>query len=300
MTATIIVNVITQLVEETRALIVASKEADALATAYERKLGEQREIQKARRIELGMLIRKAHDCLPKNNRNGNGFGDYLEAIEMSTSTAYKYMADAGWVSDRSSPHHGGNEGQASDSSSADSDVPPHTDADAPPDADSEPSGRGARDGWCTPEPIAAALPRELDLDPCSNPRSIVVAKTAYSLEVDQDGLALPWFGLVFVNGPYSNLLPWGEKLAAERANIKGAGFLVNADNSPEWWHLLTAHLHLRLDFNERLEFIPPEGIEPSKNDRPQTLLMDAAFWKACDQRALLALGTLWIKQPKEQ
>lgn len=300
MRAAIVVPVISQLVEETRAAIAAMNEADALTAAFEKKLGEQREILKARRIEVGMLLKKARQVLPARGTRENGWGQFLEAVEMSESTAYKYLQEAGWVSGRSlSPRHG-------DSEISDVYAPPPSDVDAPPEsvieADADVGSaerareRGLRDGWCTPEPITKALPKKLDLDPCSNERSLVIARVTYVLERGEDGLVLPWFGLVFANIPYSAPLPWAEKLERERANVKGAGFLVNADNSPAWWHVLTKHLHLRLDLNERQEFIPPPGVEPSKNDRPQTLLMDAAFWKACDQRALLAMGTLWIKQ----
>ena len=73
--------------------------------------------------------------------------------------------------------------------------------------------------------------------------------------------------------------------------------MVNADHSPKWWHVLKQALPLRLDFNERLEFAAPPGVEPSKNDRPQTLLMDATFWLKCDRAALLAMGTLWRLEP---
>jgi hypothetical protein len=156
----------------------------------------------------------------------------------------------------------------------------------------ESGAKGNRDSWCTPLWLAELLP-EVDLDPCSNPRSHIRARKTYSLENGENGLELPWFGLLWCNGPYSELLPWAKKLDASRQEVTGAGFLVNADHSPAWWKLLTKRLPLRLDFDDRLEFDPPPGVEPSKNDRPQTLLMDPAFWRECSQIELLKRGTLW-------
>jgi site-specific DNA-methyltransferase (adenine-specific) len=77
----------------------------------------------------------------------------------------------------------------------------------------------ARQDWCTPEQ-ELALVRALapiGLDPCSNPRSIVFATTAWT-EAD-DGLSRSWngHGLVYVNPPYGRrTLPvWAQKCAAE-------------------------------------------------------------------------------------
>jgi hypothetical protein len=289
---------ITQLVAEARELFEASKAADEAVTITEKKLEAARDIARGRRIELGMFLRRARTQLPDRGTNTNGWVAFLEAIEMSRSSAHRYMEEAGAVSNLT----GFQSSQVEHSEPAD--VPPPTDDDAPPEIVNE-TGASAdepkpnRDAYCTPEPIAKALPKKLGTDPCSNPHSIVVARNVYMLERGEDGLVLPWIDLTYVNGPFSNLLPFAEKLDVEMSKTKpqrtitGAGFMVNADHSPAWWHALTKHLHLRLDFDARLQFKAPPGVVPSKNDRPQTLLMDQAFWAACDQRALLEMGTLW-------
>lgn len=150
---------------------------------------------------------------------------------------------------------------------------------------------GSRDGWCTPSWLTDLLPL-VDLDPCSNAQSTVRAKTAYSLDAGQDGLALPWFGLVYVNGPFSDLLPWATKLHAEIRNIHGAAFLVNTDSSTAWWRALARLLTWRFDFNRRIQFAPPPGVTPSTNSKPQTLLMTETFWRECDE-GLAQYGVLW-------
>ncbi len=271
------------------------------------------------RVVLGRFLLRVRVQLPRRGTPTNGWGAFLEAIEMNDMTAARYieLAKASVnLTERDKdkiPSYADLGLDKREGAQPPDDLPPPSDEDEPPEVAAEREQASApkpnRDGYCTPSPIANALPKKLTIDPCSNARSIVIAKTCYSIEAGQNGLELPWFGLytgielAYVNGPFSNLLPFAQKLAHELAAIAsrekvGAGFLVNADNSPEWWHLLVEHLNLRLDFDERQEFIPPPGVEPSKNDRPQTLLMDEVFWAACDQRAFLELGTLWIKQPK--
>jgi hypothetical protein len=67
------------------------------------------------------------------------------------------------------------------------------------------------DAQCTPRDLCIEL-GAFDTDPCTNPRSQIVATTRYMLEHGQDGLALPWFGSVWCNGPYSEPLPWCQRL----------------------------------------------------------------------------------------
>lgn len=163
----------------------------------------------------------------------------------------------------------------------------------PPGADPD------RDCWCTPSWLTDLLPAA-DVDPASNPRSTVRSRHSYQLERGQNGLELPWFGLVWCNPPYSNILPWAEKLAYEKQPwavraappLTGAGFLVNADHSTRWWKRLVQMLPHRLDFDQRIQFKAPPGADASTNNKPQSLLMDDGFLAACSGD-LLACGTLW-------
>jgi hypothetical protein len=148
-----------------------------------------------------------------------------------------------------------------------------------------------RDSWCTPPWLTELLPL-VDLDPCSNPRSTVRSRRVYDLARHEDGLALPWFGAVFVNPPYSSVLPWAMKMQREYQRVTSAAFLVNADPSTRWWHVLRSIFPLRFDFNRRIQFVPPPGVKQSSNSKPQALLCDEQFWRACDSR-LAQHGTLW-------
>jgi len=143
-----------------------------------------------------------------------------------------------------------------------------------------------RDGWCTPSWLTGLLPL-VDLDPCSNARSTVRARRHVVLP--EDGLAIGWTGLVFVNPPYSDVMPWVEKACTTNA---GCGFLVNVDSSTSWWRRLQERCPIGLFFHRRIQFVPPPGVLASTNSKPQALLMDEKFWMSCDAR-LSGFGTIW-------
>lgn len=68
------------------------------------------------------------------------------------------------------------------------------------------------DVWLTPPKLINSL-GEFDLDPCCpNNLPWKTAKEFYSLENGQDGLKLPWVGRIWLNPPYSNWVPFIEKL----------------------------------------------------------------------------------------
>lgn len=63
------------------------------------------------------------------------------------------------------------------------------------------------DEWMTPSWLLSTLP-PIDLDPCWSPQSSVQAKLKYDIRQGQDGLQLPWDGLVFCNPPYTQTSKW--------------------------------------------------------------------------------------------
>lgn len=76
------------------------------------------------------------------------------------------------------------------------------------------SARMATATWLTPPHIIDAL-GTFDLDPCAapEPRPWSTASEHYALP-QQDGLALPWHGRVWLNPPYSReAVVWLERLA---------------------------------------------------------------------------------------
>jgi len=97
---------------------------------------------------------------------------------------------------------------------------------------------GGHDEWLTPPEILRAL-GAFDLDPCA-PVVRPWETAAQHYTAQDDGLALPWNGSVFLNWPYSNPLPWASKLRAELAagRCTSAIVLAKLDTSTEWWRVL--------------------------------------------------------------
>ena len=91
----------------------------------------------------------------------------------------------------------------------------------------------------TPPSVFEALGVEFDLDVCAPKGGLpwIPAKKSYSL--DDDGLAQPWYGLVWCNPPYSKPKPWIEKFIAHNNGI----MLVQVSRSlatKELWESATA------------------------------------------------------------
>jgi hypothetical protein len=75
------------------------------------------------------------------------------------------------------------------------------------------------DVWLTPSSLINSL-GEFDLDPCSpNNLPWKTAKKFYSLENGEDGLSLEWNGRIWLNPPYSNWVPFLEKLKKHNNGI---------------------------------------------------------------------------------
>lgn len=105
--------------------------------------------------------------------------------------------------------------------------------------------RGRTDEWLTPPEIIAAL-GAFDLDPCSPiDRPWPTAARHYTIE--DNGLATPWRGRVWLNPPYG---PESEKWLATLALHKHGTALVFARTETSWffdhgWESADAMLFLR-------------------------------------------------------
>lgn len=157
-----------------------------------------------------------------------------------------------------------------------------------------------RDCYCTPEWFCELLP-EVDLDPCSNPRSHIAARRTYQLEHGEDGLKLSWSGSVFLNPPYSNLDPWAERLYDEMTagRVTDAGVLVNVDTSTYWWRAFTHVARCQLALYRRVSFDAPPGVTLLGSHlamNPQALIATPGFRAACDRR-IDAHGAWWKRDP---
>ena len=82
-----------------------------------------------------------------------------------------------------------------------------------------PQTSNTSDDYWTPAWVFAAMQIEFDLDVASPPGGSpwVPAKRYYTQQ--DDGLASPWKGRVWMNPPYSNSLPWVQKFIAHRNGV---------------------------------------------------------------------------------
>ena len=97
-------------------------------------------------------------------------------------------------------------------------------------------------GWETPSEILEALYAvfgKFDLDPCSPRRSRPPVRARMHYTAEDDGLTLPWHGVVFVNPPYGRELPrWVAKARAEveRKTARVVVALIPARTDTHYWH----------------------------------------------------------------
>lgn len=154
------------------------------------------------------------------------------------------------------------------------------------------------DSWCSPrevvDPLHELWPGGIDLDPCSNERSIVRARTAWTI----GALQRTWFAdrwrSVYANPPYSNLRVW-VPYAVRQWHLAGDRhlelvMLVPVATSTDWWqYLLTAEA---LVFTPRLKFI---------GDKNSTARFDTvlAYWGARSGTFCKAFAPLtrWLLRP---
>jgi len=106
--------------------------------------------------------------------------------------------------------------------------------------------------WYTPAYIFDLLGLTFDLDVCAPQGGVpwIPAKKYYALP--QDGLELPWDGLVWCNPPYGKETPkWLAKMNTERNGIA----LVFARTDTKWFHDYLAKADCLLFLKGRIQFV---------------------------------------------
>ncbi len=116
---------------------------------------------------------------------------------------------------------------------------------------------GASDDWYTPPAIFDALHLAFDLDPCSpGAHHWVPAQRVYTR--DDDGLAQPWSGLVFMNPPFggrNGVVPWLDRFFAHGNGIG----LAAARTSSGWFQDWMPRADTVLFPRGKTKFIRPDG-----------------------------------------
>src|SRR5262245_48010266 len=161
---------------------------------------------------------------------------------------------------------------------------------------------GGSGEWFTPEPIleiARSVMGRFDLDPCSCAEAQANVRAARFFCKEEDGLARPWAGRIWLNAPYSAPLHSGfiEKLIAERAaeRVTEAIALTLNSNDANWYQQAAAACNALCLPRGRIKFIAPDGLECESPKQANT------FFYFGSQVAKFAarfspLGTVWVER----
>lgn len=103
---------------------------------------------------------------------------------------------------------------------------------------------------------------EIDLDPCGNEASVIVARRRILLSEGGDGLRDEWSGgLAFMNPPFSDLLTWLRRAHEQwrLGNVRTVLCLVPVRTDSAWFHdTLSADAHIFL-LQGRVRFLDLNG-----------------------------------------
>ena len=112
------------------------------------------------------------------------------------------------------------------------------------------------DAWYTPAWVFEGMGIEFDLDVASpaEPPPWIPAKRAFT--VADDGLTMPWVGVVWCNPPYSNPAPWCRKWAEHEP---GGCILLRADLSTSGIHAALSTSSTIYAPAKRLQFVNGSG-----------------------------------------
>lgn len=120
------------------------------------------------------------------------------------------------------------------------------------------------DAWCSPPVVTNGLRdffgRPVDVDPCSNERSLVWALRHLTI----GGLVLPWDEITYANWPYSQNDAWSHKAVAEMKarRVSELVILCMTATSTRWWQslMLEPKRNPRVLLTKRLKFLGPDGL----------------------------------------
>ncbi len=122
------------------------------------------------------------------------------------------------------------------------------------------------DSWITPPDFYKKLYEIFQFssfDPCPFPRP-----------EDFDGLILDWKGdKIFLNPPYSCILPWIIRAVREKVKGKLSVFLLPARTDSDWFHLYALKYGEIHFLKRRLKFINPKTMKQQRTAPFSSLLV---------------------------
>ena len=262
-----------------RSAVSALRDAEAQETKADQRLSAARADAERRRLALGKALLAARKAWPASGPNARGWGEFLAREGIEERSAQRYMLAAGATEQEAGGRPRPDPSEQPDPAGARGepefpDSKPQLSENLTAQTDAAPSPD--RDAWCTPRAIALAI-GEVDLDPCSNERSHILAAQAFRLDRGEDGLACA-AGVapgvkVYCNPPYSDVRPWVDAYAHTRFV-----FLLKFDPSTRWFAALIEHTELVLwPRGTRVQFEAPPGVDAgSANPFPHALFFARA------------------------
>lgn len=116
------------------------------------------------------------------------------------------------------------------------------------------------DNYLTPPELIRCL-GPFHLDPCV-PNKMPWRTARYMVTERQDGLGAEWKGRVWLNPPYSDVLPWARRFVEHR---NGIALVSGRGPETKWGQLLLSQADLVLFLDDRLRFYRKNGeITPGK------------------------------------
>jgi phage N-6-adenine-methyltransferase len=167
------------------------------------------------------------------------------------------------------------------------------------------------DEWGTPpeiiEPVRAFYGGQIDCDPATNlvAQRIVRATQYYTKE--QDGLTQEWRGNTWLNGPYSDMAPWANKLISEHeaGRVNQAVALTNSATDARWFHDLATAASAICFTLGRIKFLDANGQEaPNGSTCGQALFFlgprPSKFAQAFSLIGFIVDPTRWRRMQNDQ
>lgn len=137
-----------------------------------------------------------------------------------------------------------------------------------------------RDAWCSPVEVRDCLlaftgGEPVDLDPCTNSRSIIPARVGWTRADAVTAAPIrPWHGTVWCNWPFSTPEEWA-RACREEAELGHCTWVLGlgiCDPSVRWWrHMWQADAICFPD--HRLHFDPPPGAASSSNTHASAIAL---------------------------
>lgn len=115
--------------------------------------------------------------------------------------------------------------------------------------------RGITDTWLTPREIVDAF-GPFDMDPCAAPNPRPWPTAARHITLPENGLAVPWDGLIWLNPPYSEAGIWLERLAEHG---QGIALVFARTETKAWQDVVFPRARSILFLRRRVRFCAVDG-----------------------------------------